>query len=1348
MTNISSRPSLAGDTLSPGRVVSPPLGSGSGDSTGDEERDPPGGPPVSAPSIGSSQHLKVLQLNVRKSKVPTYELFLKITPHSVAFIQEPWVHKGRLLGMLPTLKGIYNQSGDNSSPPRAAIVVHDTVDVIPLPQFTTNNVAAALWHSASSNPALQRIVLVSWYWHSRDPFPSVLEELFIFLEAQDLQCILCADTNAHSDVWGARSTDGRGVELEEFLTMNYVSVLNRGVTPTFDGPMGSSHIDISGVTSLLIDRSAKWECGREPSFSDHNLIRFVVRLPMRKQLVWARSLKSCNWDRYGSELDALVRELQVPTLWSVGTLDSYADILQSLIGRALNRTAPKRLVLKDKTYKWWSDELFRSRHRVRALLHQAQTHNGPDDWTAYRTQLQEYKFLIKTAKRESWQKFASNSDSIALQAKLNKVIYSEVRVSLGSVRTGTNHTKSMDETNAVLLREHFPGCQKLPSLPARPLAPSFQTVVSNLPWISPTLVRRAIRGFAKHKSPGPDEVYPECLHHLPDVAIDFLTALFKASITLSYVPAAWKLARVIFLPKAGKADYGDPRSFRPITLASFILKTLERLVQWQLESTELRLLPLHDNQYGFRKGRGTEQAISKTLATLEKLKAARRPTIAVFLDIKGAFDNVSFASLSRGLTKRGVNAAAMAWYFSLLTERITYAENLSTGTRQYIRHKRGVPQRGILSPTMWNIAFDEYISGVSGLADETTGYADDVCLLFSGDSYLDANIKARQALKFTERWSIRNNISFCPKKTEFINYLWNKEGPPIDHPLTLYGKQITEAVDFKYLGLRFNSSLTWTQHITEKVKKAKFLLKQASSAFGKIWGPSPRMIKWTLEAVVTPKVLYASHCWHAYTYKNAIKLQLRQLTRLALIQMSPCRLHTPTAGLELITHTIPLYLRAREKNVFTLMRIMDFRLDRLLTSPHLLTIHKELQSSGLSHCHLDRCPSELVSERRYVANSAPTAIPEMVWPHDTYTVPPDKQLTLSIYTDGSKINEEKSWGTGGGYVFYTKSPHQPDPGTMICSASLTICHTQTVFMAEVRAITEAARTFLKLRADKHLIAPRLIIIYTDSQAAILALTAPAINSKTVRECHLLLNEVARYSPVTLQWIKAHVGHPGNEMADSLAKRGALMPAPEIGPGPFGPTPQSFLKSVMRAYLMESWEEAWRLKEPCRQTKIWLPKPNPHKGKIMVKLKRLTLGTVTRWITGHNFLRRHQHLLDPTNYRSPTCRLCYHEDETSSHLLLNCPTLDATRLRFFRQRRPKPPFPWEVHQLVDFLEFLAEKMEDTNPVSQVLDIHVTTTSTRQILLDPLEASESSSDSVESDDPRSPAASLPALHTLPS
>ena len=66
-----------------------------------------------------------------------------------------------------------------------------------------------------------------------------------------------------------------------------------------------------------------------------------------------------------------------------------------------------------------------------------------------------------------------------------------------------------------------------------------------------------------------------------------------------------------------------------------------------------------------------------------------------------------------------------------------------------------------------------------------------------------------------------------------------------------------------------------------------------------------------------------------------------------------------------------------------------------------------------------------------------------------------------------------------------------------------------------------------------------INICTDSQAALKALGNPKITSALVLQCHDNLNIVAKNQSTNLLWVRGHLGIPGNEKADELARQGAL-----------------------------------------------------------------------------------------------------------------------------------------------------------------------------------------------------------------
>jgi hypothetical protein len=59
-----------------------------------------------------------------------------------------------------------------------------------------------------------------------------------------------------------------------------------------------------------------------------------------------------------------------------------------------------------------------------------------------------------------------------------------------------------------------------------------------------------------------------------------------------------------------------------------------------LEQNAFKDNPMHEDQFGFVKGRSTEHALSATVNKIEKGLHEKEFVVATLLDIKGAFDNI------------------------------------------------------------------------------------------------------------------------------------------------------------------------------------------------------------------------------------------------------------------------------------------------------------------------------------------------------------------------------------------------------------------------------------------------------------------------------------------------------------------------------------------------------------------------------------------------------------------------------------------------------------------------------------------------------------------------------------
>jgi len=167
-------------------------------------------------------------------------------------------------------------------------------------------------------------------------------------------------------------------------------------------------------------------------------------------------------------------------------------------------------------------------------------------------------------------------------------------------------------------------------------------------------VEWAIGSFAPYKSPRMDGIFSALLQEGQEILIPYLIRIFCACLATGYVLALWRQAKVVFIPKPGTSSYCGPRDFRPISLTSFLLKTMERLVDRYLRDETLALLLLHPNQHAYQAGKSVETALHQFVVRVEKALDQQEIALGVFLDIVRAFDYTSYDSMCSALTRHGV----------------------------------------------------------------------------------------------------------------------------------------------------------------------------------------------------------------------------------------------------------------------------------------------------------------------------------------------------------------------------------------------------------------------------------------------------------------------------------------------------------------------------------------------------------------------------------------------------------------------------------------------------------------------------------------------------------------------
>jgi hypothetical protein len=104
------------------------------------------------------------------------------------------------------------------------------------------------------------------------------------------------------------------------------------------------------------------------------------------------------------------------------------------------------------------------------------------------------------------------------------------------------------------------------------------------------------------------------------------------------------MVKVLFIPKPGHMSYVQVKSFQPISLTSFLLKTLERLVDRHIRDGALVKYPLHFHRHAYQISR-SGRWLSVVICKIEGALKGGFVALGDFQDNEGAFDSAKVMEL-------------------------------------------------------------------------------------------------------------------------------------------------------------------------------------------------------------------------------------------------------------------------------------------------------------------------------------------------------------------------------------------------------------------------------------------------------------------------------------------------------------------------------------------------------------------------------------------------------------------------------------------------------------------------------------------------------------------------------
>ena len=731
----------------------------------------------------------------------------------VVLIQEPWINKNKIHGFNEHNMDLFYKI-DSNAPPRTCIVTTKDIKATFMPQFSSRDVTTVLINITNGNTN-EEIIFCSVYMPGEvmNKIPDeTTREAINYSSTSGVPIIIGTDCNAHHDIWGSSNINRRGELLLEYISTTDLDILNIGNQPTFVNRIRSEVLDITLATNKLSNRIKNWNVSQEETLSDHKEINFSINCDTPASTLY-RNPRNTDWSIFNKVLKSKLNRLDLlGDMFNTAMLENNVHRLTKALTGAFMCACPGRINTPKRNH-WWNKELEKLKLETRKLYRIAKNSRGTptegEKWLSLRKSRNAYTREIRRAQSNAWINFCESIEGATATSKLHKLLAKDPAKGPGILKTQNgDYTKSAEEAAKLLLDTHFPGnvpengtaqCRCVQCTDAE-LATLDSSIAANAAQhrniISYERVKWALHSFDKYKSPGYDGIYPIMLQKGWNIIGKYIVDIYKACLTLGYVPNIWKEVKVTFIPKPGKDDYTSPKSFRPISLTSTMLKGMERIMDRHMKEVMNENSNIHKSQHAFQQGKSTETALHEIVSLAEDALTKKEYVVVTFMDIAGAFDNISFDAINESVSKLNICNAFKCWLKYMLSHRrISLQLN---GCKITVKATCGTPQGGVISPTIWITVMDALLRELHQKGHKATGYADDLAIECRGKHLDILSDRTQQAVKIVERWCKNVGLTVNPDKSEIIVFTKRRIQVGFKNP-KIFGKEITRRDTVKYL---------------------------------------------------------------------------------------------------------------------------------------------------------------------------------------------------------------------------------------------------------------------------------------------------------------------------------------------------------------------------------------------------------------------------------------------------------------------------------------------------------------------------------------------------------------------
>ena len=964
--------------------------------------------------------------------------------------------------------------------------------------------------------------------------------------------IICTDANSKHYMWGSQQCDSRGNIWMDLINHYALQILNDGQATRVDDFSGTeSHIDLTVATSdiaPLLD----WDTIKDLHSSDHFPICINIGLTPGMSdidipgifLGW--NIRKADWENFKQHCNFKFDDTE--------GMQNCELITQTIVDAA-EKYIPERKSSAKFNCPWWNDECKEAlKERRRAQNRMRRNPHSEFLRIEYRRAKAKAQRTVREAKVSSWKDLLSVFNHRTPMNKLWGIIRnfsSKGRTSNSFPVLLINNSVVDDPTEVVNTFGQFFADMSGRSNYSDRFLQRERLIMTTIPDFGDDNTEDYNMAFSIRElteainqsgstSVGPDRLHYDFFKHMNDDQRHELLKYYNYVWTHDLFPQSWRHSYVIPILKPGK-DRNQLKSYRPIQLTSCMCKLMERMIAkrfgWCLERYDL----LTKYQCAFRKGRCTMDHLVRLESHVRDGFLHHYSTLAVFLDIKSAYNLVSPTILLNRLYLLGFRGHMMHFIESYLSKRtfqVRCGVLSDVFTQEY-----GLVQGGVLSPLLFNAAIDSLFDNVPNRISYAI-YADDCTIWAQGRELPILFNDIQEALNKVGEWSNDNGFTFSAEKSCAVLFRRGlKRVDPGSLPtLHINDESINVADRVKYLGVWLDAKLNLGAHVEYTKARALKRMSILKCVSGKSYGADRTILLRMYKSLIRPILDYATTILDGPGNRMVESLECVQNTGLRIatgtLRTSPVR------ALQVESNVCPLSVRRKDLTLRYYLKILGDKKHPCHGVVDMNT-HEHVYR-GLSDKYLRRVSGFPVSYRlsgifrdfQFVLPGKISTIRGTIPPWLLPNVVSHMLLTTNkrhtteadicaqfysmrsefpgyrlFFTDGSKQDGSTGCAFTVNNAFFSHKLHP-------CIS---------VFTAELFAIREALLYICRNRVEKSLIC-------SDSQSAIRAISSQNRDHCILVEIAELLYKLSCDDlRCVFMWIPGHSGIAGNVRADYWAK---------------------------------------------------------------------------------------------------------------------------------------------------------------------------------------------------------------------